>query len=312
MLPYNSMLSTLLEYPEHIERATKIDVPLPDKAENIVYAGMGGSGIAGIILQHMAKIPFFVNRDYSIPEFVSSSTLFIAVSYSGNTEETISAYKKARERNSKTVIITSGGELGKEKNAVIIPSGMQPRAAFPYLFFPLAISLAEYGYIKKFDIDAVLEAVKSMKMARDIAIDIANNLEGNVIIYGSGLLSAAATRWRQQLNENAKLHAFDFPVPECNHNEIESWEREDGNFTVIFLRSRKENERIRKRFEFMKKIYGEKAKVMEIFGNGEDEFSELIYLIYFGDLVSVYKAIYDEVEPEPVNLIARLKEELKR
>ena len=305
------MLSTLLKFPEDIERAVKIKVPVSEGASNIVYAGMGGSGIAGVVLQNIAKVPFFVNQDYGLPDFISPSTLFIAVSYSGNTEETISSYRNARKITDNTIVITSGGELGKEENAVLIPSGLQPRAAFPYLLFPLALSLAEAGYINSIDIDAAIEAARNARKERDIAIDIANNLEGNVIIYGSGILASAAKRWRQQLNENAKIHAFSFSLPECNHNELEAWERDDGDFTIIFLRSNMENERIKRRFEFMKRIYGEKASIIEIFGGGEDEFSELIYLIYFGDLVSVYKAIYDGIEPEPVNLITRLKEELK-
>lgn len=309
------MLPSLKKFPEQLEDAIKIgkkyDFNFHD-IKNVIISGMGGSGITGDIISHISKIPFFVNKGYNIPKFSSPSTLFIAVSYSGNTEETIESYKKARKRGCQTLIITSGGKLGKEKNVIFIPSAMQPRAAIGYLLFPIIIQLERIGAIKKIDYSDVIKVVKSMKRRMGIVMEIANSIEGMPIIYGYSILSTIARRWRQQFNENAKLSAFNFSLPECNHNEIESWERNNKNFTCIFLRSRKEAKAIKKRYEFMKKVYGNKAKLMEIFGEGKNEFSEAMYLLYFGDLVSVYKAKIDGIDAVPVNLISKLKEELRK
>ena len=307
------MLPSLKKFPEQIKEAIEIGRKIEfniKKIENIVVAGMGGSGIAGEILKHEAKIPFFVNQDYNIPPFVSSSTLFIAISYSGNTEETIESYKKAKRKKAQTLVITSGGKLGKEKNAILIPKGMPPRAAIAYLLFPLAFFLSKNNFIKKIDYNAIIKSAEMMRERRDFAKEIANELEGMPIIYGHGILAAIAKRWRQQFNENAKMHSFSFPLPECNHNEIEAWERSGGNFTCIFLRQSKENERIKKRFEFMKETYKKKAKIIEVWGEGKDEFSNAIYLLYLGDLISVYKATMDGIDAEPVNLITKLKKKL--
>jgi len=307
------MLSLLRKFPEQIREAMEIGKKIEfdvKGVENVVVAGMGGSGIAGDILAHIAKLPFFVNKGYTIPHFVSSSTLFIAISYSGNTEETIAALEKAKKRGAKTIIITSGGKLGRKKEAILIPAAMQPRAAIAYLLFPLALFLSKHGFIKKIDFNAAIRAAEMARRRESVAKEIAYEMEGIPIIYGHGILAAIAKRWRQQFNENAKLHSFSFSLPECNHNEIEAWERNDKKFTCIFLRDSKEENRINKRIEFMKRIYKRKAKIIEIWSEGDDDFSKAIYALHVGDMASVYKAMKDGVEAEPVNLIAQLKEEL--
>ncbi len=309
------MLSLLRKFPEQIKEGIEIGKKIEmgvDGIENIVIAGMGGSGIAGDILKHVAELPFFVNKSYTIPPFVSSSTLFIAISYSGNTEETITAYKKAKKRGARILIITSGGKLGGKKEAILIPPAMQPRAAIAYLLFPIAFFLSKHGLIKKIDFDAAIKAAEMARHRESMAREIADEIEGFPIIYGHGILAAIAKRWRQQFNENAKLHSFSFSLPECNHNEIEAWERDGKEFTCIFLRHSDEEDRINKRIEFMKRIYREKAKIIEIWSEGKDEFSKAVYALHIGDMASVYKAMKDGVEAEPVNLIAKLKEELNQ
>jgi len=307
------MLSLLKNFPEQIKEAIEIGKKISLDAsniQNVVISGMGGSGIVGDILKHVAKIPFFVNKDYSIPSFVSSKTLFVAISYSGNTEETIESYKKAKRKGAKTIIITSDGWLGKRKNAILIPPGMQPRAAIAYLLFPISVFLERNGIIKKIDYGDVINVAETMRNRMNIAKEVANEINGIPIIYGHGILEAIAKRWRQQFNENAKMHAFSFGVSESNHNEIEAWENDGNNFTCIFLRNSKEREEIKKRFEFMEEVYGKNTRVIQIFGEGKNDFSAAIYLLYFGDLTSVYKAMERGVEPEPVNLIMQLKRRL--
>jgi len=309
------MMHIIKKFPEQIREAIeigeKIDMELGE-IKNIIVSGMGGSAISGEILYHFSRVPFIVNRDYTIPHFASSSTLFIAISYSGNTEETLKSYEMAKKRGYQTLIITSGGELGKEKNSVIIPGGMQPRAAIAYLLFPLAVFLEKHGLIKDINYRDAIAMAELMRNRMEIAKEIAEEIEGIPIIYGYGVLSTVAKRWRHQLNENSKMFAMNFPMTECNHNEIEAWEKSPpSKFTCIFLRNRKERENVQKRYEFMKEIYGKKAKIIEIYGEGKNGFSSAIYLIYFGDIMSVYRAKINEVEAEPVNLILELKRKLK-
>ncbi len=307
-----SMLEIVKNFPEQVEDALKIDTDFElDGIKKVAVAAMGGSAISADILKHFSQLPFFVIRDYDIPPFLDKDTLFIAISYSGNTEETLSCFKKAREK-CKTLAITSGGKLAEmAENKILIPSGMQPRAAIAYLLFPLAKFLVEKGILKNIDFGEALYIIKSNRnQIQQTAEKIAGEIEGIPIIYGYNAMASIARRWRQQLNENAKMPAFDFSLPECNHNELEAWEREIKNFTCIFLREKDEDEKIKKRFDFMKRIYGEKAKVIEVFSTGKNKFARAIYLSYLGDLVSVYRAIIDGIDAEPVNLITRLKEEI--
>lgn len=312
LLPLNYMLDIVKKFPEQVEEALKMEIDFSaGEIKSIAIAGMGGSAISGDILKHFSTMPFFVIRGYTPPPFLNHKTLFIAISYSGNTEETISCYEKVKNK-CKTFAITSGGKLAEmEENKLIIPSGMQPRAAIAYLLFPLAKFLVEKGILKNIDFEEALYIIKSNRnQIQQTAEKIAGEIEGIPIIYGYNAMASIARRWRQQLNENAKMPAFDFSLPECNHNELEAWEREIKNFTCIFLREKDEDEKIKKRFDFMKRIYGEKAKVIEVFSTGKNKFARAIYLSYLGDLVSVYRAIIDGIDAEPVNLITRLKEEI--
>lgn len=308
------MLDTVKKFPEQAEESLKLKLDFEfEGIKNVAVAGMGGSAISGDILKHFSKIPFFVLRDYEIPPFIDENTLFIAISYSGNTEETLTCFEKAIKK-CKTLAITSGGKLSEmAENKIIIPSGMQPRAAIAYLLFPLAKLLSKMNVLSQINIEEAIYLIKSNRnQIEKVAEKIAHEIEGIPIIYGHGFASAIARRWHQQLNENAKMPSFSFCLPECNHNELEAWERKLGNFTCIFLRNRNEDGRIKKRFDFMKKIYKEKAKVVEVFSVGKNDFSRAVSLLYTGDLVSIYKSIIDNIDAEPVNLISKLKEELSQ
>ncbi len=317
----DGMLRLAEKFPEQIKEALELaknsDFSF-EEIENVVVAGMGGSAISGEILRHFSKIPFFVVRDYHLPSFADEKTLFIAISYSGNTAETLSCYKEAKKKGCKIFSISSGGKLAKEKNCILIPSGMQPRAAIAYLLFPLAKMLEKLGIIGKQDFADVIEVVEILRNRLKMDVDngnvakhIAYEIEGFPVIYGYGVLASIAKRWRHQLNENAKMPSFNFSVPECNHNEIEAWEGKAGNFTCIFLRGI-EGEEIAKRFEFMKKVYGEKSKVIEVYAEGRSDLAKAISLLYIGDFVSIYRAILNKVNPAPVNLIMELKKELSQ
>ncbi len=308
-------LSSLNSFPEQIKDALKIanSYNFSYSVDKIIFCGMGGSGISGEILKNFSKVPFIIVNDYEIPYFVGSSTLLIAMSYSGNTSEVISCYKEGKKKGCKILAITSGGELSKEENSIIIPSGFLPRFAIAYLLFTLTLTLENNGLIKRQDYDeiiAITEIIRDrMKYKDNIAEEIARKIKGIPLIYGYREMASIAKRWRQQLNENAKMLAFDFQVSDCNHNEIEAWERNLRNLTCIFLRGN-ENEEVKKRFDFMKKIYGEKANIIEYFAEGKSLFAKMISCLYVGDFVSLYKANLDGFDPLETKLIKELKKEL--
>ncbi|MEM2935342.1 MAG: bifunctional phosphoglucose/phosphomannose isomerase [Candidatus Thermoplasmatota archaeon] len=308
-------ISLLHSFPEQIKEAIKIakSYDFYFDANKIIFCGMGGSGISGEIIKNFSKVPFIVVKDYNLPYFVDSSTLFIAMSYSGDTSEVISCYKKAKKKGCNILAITSGGALSKERNSIIFPSGLPPRFAIAYLLFTLAITLEKNGYIEKQNYREIIEIAEILrdriKNDGNIAKEIAKKIEGTALIYGYGAMASIATRWRQQLNENAKMLAFDFPVSECNHNEIEAWERDLEKLTCIFLRGN-ENEEVAKRFDFMKKIYSEKAKIIEYFAEGKSVFTKMMSCLYIGDYVSVYKAKMDGFDIFETKLIKELKKEL--
>ncbi|MCD6093276.1 MAG: bifunctional phosphoglucose/phosphomannose isomerase [Candidatus Omnitrophica bacterium] len=337
-LDKSNMWERLLAFPQQIKEAVEIgkkaQSPKP-KAQsayrNIIFSGMGGSAIAGELLKgylnNEIKIPIFVNRDYSLPNFVSSETLIFINSYSGNTEETLAAYEEARKKKADLVVISSGGELIKKAQRdkvsfMTIPSGMPPRTALAYSFFIPLILLFQYGLIseKKEDISETILTLEKVKReimeekeneAKKVSLSFLNKFP---IIYTSNSFAAVAIRLKQQLAENSKtLSSVNF-LPEMNHNEIVGWEFPYllRDFRVLFLRDKKENIPIKKRFCVSQEIIKEKAGILEIWSRGESLLARTFSLVYIGDFISYYLALLNKVDPTPVEKIDYLKEQLSK
>ena len=306
-------------------------VKLFNRVKNIVFSGMGGSAIAGDLLKDYLneeiKIPIFVNRDYSLPNFVSSETIIFINSYSGNTEETLAVYEQAKRKKADLIVISSGGELIKKAEQdkisfMTIPSGMPPRTALAYSFFIPLILLFQSGLIseKKEDIKEtilILEKIKKEIMgekeneAKKTSISFLNKFP---IIYTSNSFAAVAIRLKQQLAENSKtLSSVNF-LPEMNHNEIVGWQFPYllKDFNVLFLRDKEENARIKKRFRISQEIIKKKTEILEIWSKGESLLARTFSLIYIGDFISYYLALLNKVDPTPVEKIDYLKEQLKK
>jgi glucose/mannose-6-phosphate isomerase len=254
------MLGFIRNFPEQIEEAQRIaeGIEIEDfKPYQIVIAGVGGSAIGGDILASWLfkriDIPIFVNRAYKLPTFVGENTLIFAVSYSGNTEETLSLFEGGLKKGCKIVAITSGGKLesrAKEENVklISIPKGKPPRAAVAYLFVPIVVVLKKLGiYEPDAELSVTIENLKQLRerLVPEIttqdnpAKQIALQLHGETpIIYGLAIFNAIARRWQTQLNENAKVLAWHGTFPEMNHNEIEGWANDYNpkRFTAILLR----------------------------------------------------------------------------
>jgi len=289
------------------------------KVDKIVVAGMGGSAVGGDLLKaymHDSKIPVFVVKSYDAPAFIDENTLVFAVSYSGNTEETLSVFDTVTKKKAKVIAITSGGELGaKSKKSIRIPSGLQPRASLGYLFFPMLGVLANSGIIElgEKEIKETLDILSNVDEFKKKGEDLAKKIKGRTpIVYASDLFSPVAYRWKTQLNENSKSPAFFHAFPELNHNELVGYQTmSKDKFIAIYIKDDFDHERIKKRMMITKEITSARIDVEEISTKGNSLLARMFSGIYYGDFTSYYLALLNGIDPSPVNVIENLKKKLK-
>ncbi len=302
---------------------------------SVIVAGMGGSAISGEIVADAFRghlpVPMAVVQDYGLPAFARRETFVIVSSYSGGTEETLSMFEDALRRGCRIVGITSGGELKrrlKEEGlpCFALPGGVQPRAALPFLLPPVVESLARAELItpKEAMEESIAVAGKiagACARARPLrsnkAKRVADALAGGTpVVFGEGVLRAAALRWRTQFNENPKVIARDDMFPASNHNDINAWglDGRAGEFRVVLLRDPKGHPRTARRTELTKKLAlrGNAGGIIEVEATGETALARCISAVVLGDLASVYLAIKLGVDPTPVEVISRLKAELAK
>lgn len=303
-----------------------------DGIREVVILGMGGSAIGGDIIKALLEnalgMPVTVNRGYCPCKYYSSQTLVFAVSYSGNTEETLAGLDEAVYRNCKIVAVTSGGALlqkarGYRWPTIQVPEGLQPRAALPYLMLPLAITLEKMGLVRDFS-HVMSQAVTSLKTrvgqwgrlqssSGNYAKQLAQRLYGKVpVIYGmEGALAVAAYRWKCQINENSKTPAFHNVIPEMNHNEIVGWEALDDfskRIEIVFLLDEEENPRLVHRAKITSELIKDHVGgVSVIHVSGASRTEKLLSTILLGDFVSLYLALLNGRDPTPVECISQLK-----
>lgn len=337
------MAGLLKNFPRQIEDAVQIgksfELPRSFRGpfDKIVFVGMGGSAIGGDVIRSLAASesprPIWVMRHYDLPPFVDSKTLCIFSSYSGNTEETLSAFRQGIKKRLKSVVITSGGELARlsRKGAIPwieIPRGFPPRAALGYSVFPILQLLAQTKLLKWSDsaveetlslLDSLagkkfgLEIPDAKNPAKKLATSLLNRW---VVIYaGTELLDSAALRFRNQIEENAKAMASHHLLAEMNHNEILGWQFPAAlipKSVCIFLRDSKDHPRIQLRMDFTKNLIGKErgASTREIHSIGKSRLARLFSTIYFGDWVSYYLALLYRIDPTPVVVIEALKKHL--
>ena len=303
---------------------------------NIVVTGLGGSAIGGDLLRSYTSatlpVPMIVNRNYVLPEFVDRQSLVIVSSYSGGTEETISAHLDARKRKANVLCITSGGEterLAKKfrQPVIKIPKGLPPRAALGYSFFPLLLAMQKMKFLPPQEA-AIRETTAllrknarlyaSLKNTANPAYGLAKKLFMKLpIVYSSAdRFDAVNLRWRGQLAENAKVLAFGHVIPEMNHNEIVGWktlQRIMNDMAVVFLRDRGEHPRVRTRMKITRGIISEFTNhVAEAEAEGTSPLARMFSLVYLGDWTSYYLALLNGMDPSPVRVIDYLKWELAK
>ena len=298
---------------------------------NIVIAGMGSSGVSANLVESLTfgriQIPITVCKSYNIPQFVSPHTLFIACSYSGDAEETVSAMNKALLKRAQVIAVASGGkllEICKEYNLYYIqlPSGSDsPRAMLAYnmnaLFYILYhTNLIGAAFIKETE-NAIEFLDRGEKGIQSEAELIAKKLRGKLpMIYCDNRLQAMAMRFQQQLNENAKQLAHVNTFPEMNHNELVGWHFPESIMPVlqpIYLYSDHDHERVEKRMEICREYFEKKSNtIIDIIGEGASLLEQYYYLIHLTDWISFYLAKENGVDPDPVEPVIHLKKELER
>ncbi|MEW6182862.1 MAG: bifunctional phosphoglucose/phosphomannose isomerase [Bacillota bacterium] len=308
-----------------------------DDVRAVLVTGLGGSAIGGDLLrvycQERLGVPVQVNRDYTLPAFADSKTLVFAVSYSGNTEETLSAYHRAREKGSPVVVLTSGGKLreladGDNVPVVQIPAGLQPRAATGYLFLPMLAILERMGLFEGVgaEVDELGREMKRHAAVYGIetpadknpAKRLAQKFKEHIpVIWGaSGSTEVVAQRWKGQINENAKAPAYWNVFPELNHNEIVGFENPADllkKLWVVMLKDKGDHPRVGYRMEVTSRVIADRiAGITEVVSTGSGMLARLYSLIYMGDWTSFYLAVLYGIDPGPVKVIDYLKGELAK
>jgi glucose/mannose-6-phosphate isomerase len=313
--------------------------------DKMVILGMGGSAIGGDLVRSLflsqKKPIIFVNREYDLPAFVDEKTLVIASSYSGNTEETLSAFSQALKKNCKKLAITTGGEIKKLADhagvpAFIIDYVSLPRAALGYSFMSLIAFLQKLKPEKARMFDAleaepdrqIEEMMRNLEKqlseleetvptrsnrAKQLAIKLHNKI---AVIYGAGILSEVAHRWKTQINENGKTWAFYELFSELNHNAVVGYQFPQelaSRIYVVMLRCTSLHPRVLIRYQVTGELLEQSGISHEtVDSRGKNDLSQMMSLIYFGDWVSYYLAILNETDPTLIKTVDYLKKRLNQ
>lgn len=334
------MLKRVGELPQQCRAAWKLAqeadlMPFYGEFRHIVVLGMGGSAIGGALLQGLAAeecaVPITIVRGYTLPAFArGSDCLVIGCSYSGNTEETLSAFGEGLERGVFSAAITTGGKLGalaQEKKLPLVQFDYQaqPRAALGYSFTLLLGFLHRLNLLRDYAEDVeeaaqVMEAwqaeiVPDVPTSRNAAKSLAGRLVDRLpVIYGAGFLSTVANRWKTQINENSKHWAFFEELSELHHNAVVGLgipQSTRDQVTVLMLRSSLDHPRVQVRWDVTAELLErEKVTFETLQGRGESRLAHMLSLIHFGDYVSFYLAMLNGADPSPVEAIAFLKRRL--
>lgn len=325
-----NQLDAVMALPDHLRDALwRVDSAGLEEwhSSGLVVCGVGGSAIGGDLaaaaLGDRLSLPLTSVRGYGMPGWTKPDRTVLLCSYSGDTEETLACYEAAEALGAKRVAATTNGELARcaRRDGVPViglPAGLAPRAAVGYTFTVAAeiaaLCGAAAGIRTEIDSSAAhLEAQRDALVER--AAELAATLEGAIpVVYGGGLTSAVAYRWKCEINENAKLPAFSGALPELDHNEIVGWAGAGGaeaRFAAVLLEDRGQHPRERKRFEVTASMIEPNAEaVVRLETEGDSATERMLWAVMLGDLVSLHLAARRGVDPTPIEPIDRLKDEL--
>lgn len=299
-----------------------------EEVRNIYISGMGGSAVGAdfveAIIRDVCSIPVTVGKSYSVPHFISNHTLAIVSSYSGNTEETLSAFHKLVEKRSKVIAISSGGELIRlaqehKIDYIQLPEGWSsPRACLAYSLVAQLFALQKVNIIHDFFSSQLRSAIALLNERqleiKTQAVRLSELLQNKwLVIYSSDQFEPVGLRFRQQINENSKMLCWHNVIPEMNHNELVGWRSNHPSLAVVFIRDREEHPRIHARSELTKEIVNHyAASVIEVYASGASLLEKFVYLVHLLDYVSAFLAEKNEVDAVEVRVIDFLKSELSK
>jgi glucose/mannose-6-phosphate isomerase len=317
------------------EKASQFKPPADySNVDKIVILGMGGSAIGGDLLKAAAgplkKQQITIQRDYNLPDFVDSRTLVIASSYSGNTEETLSGFNQALNRDCKKIVFSTGGKitaLAHEHSVpvFVIDHVSPPRAALGYSLLPLLAVMQNLDFIdgKSAEVESALSAMQKLNeswqenapQAGNQAKKLAMTLYGKIpVIYCAGILTDVGRRWKTQINENSKAWAFFEVLPELNHNAVLGYsypaDMKDKMY-VLFLRCPALHPRTLVRYNVTGELLERRhIPYQYIDSEGSNDLKHVLGLVLLGDWVSYYLALLYGIDPSPVPEIDLLKQRL--
>lgn len=314
---------------EALEIGEKAVLTTPKNTINKVFvAGMGGSGIGADFVAEFiveeCKLPYLVGKGYDIPAYIDSNTLYIASSYSGNTEETLSSLAQAENTGAKIVIIASGGKLvqiAQEKgyDHILVPGDWpSPRACLGFSLVQQLFVLHKLGFIGRTTIEQIKTSIDLIKYDQDEikskADKIANILHGKIpVIYTTDRMESVAVRFRQQVNENSKALCWHHVLPEMNHNELVGWTERNDDLAVVYFRNKDDFKRNAVRIDINKEILSKYTNtIIEIFSKGQSLVERSMYLVHLGDWVTWYLSQLRGADAIEVNVINYLKGELAK
>ncbi len=331
------MLADILNLPDQLRdalwRVESAELEPHDSPGGLVVAGMGGSAIGGLLaraaLGDRASRPIVLARGYELPAWTMPDTTVLCASYSGETEETLAVYEAAGALGATRIVATTGGALAQAAAAdhvpiVPIPGGFQPRAAVAYSLVIALEAAALCGAGEWLHAEIDVAAAHAERLVTEwgpdgaddcLAKELARGLHGTIVqIAGAGLTAPIAYRWKTQFNENTKLPAFAGELPEIDHNELAGWQGGAalGRFSAVFLDDSDLHPRIRQRVELTRGLIARSAAATyRVETVGETATERLISLVLLGDLVSLYVAVLQGVDPTPVEVMDHLKETLR-
>lgn len=332
------MYALAVGFPEQCRKALRIaeSTPIalaPGGVRQVVLTGLGGSAAGGdfarALFEAQGSVPFSVNRDYGLPGYVGPDTLVFATSYSGNTEETLSAYADARRRGARIIVVTSGGELARRAVAdqvpvITIPAGQPPRTAMGYMLVPVLVAATRLGLLPHQDIAGAADEAEAASaawkadapMSRNEAKRLGLALHGALgVIYGlGGWQTVVAGRWKGQINENAKQHVFSHALPEMNHNEILGWEGTARlgvrQWVTLLLEDGTESDRMQLRARVTLDLVSGAGQAYRVKASGTTLLGKMLSLALLGDFVSLYLAALNEEDPYTIDSIDTIKNAL--
>ncbi len=319
-------------FPSNLETAREIGSTQIENfkvvpVSNVLIAGLGGSGIGGKVIAQTvsaeATCPILSLHDYTLPAWVGPSTLFVACSYSGNTEETITAVQAAHKAGASIACITSGGKLKALANkhgwnCIEIPGGQPPRTSFGFNAHQLFYVLQAYGIVGDRYHGEIKSGAEFLKREADsihsLAKEIATKLNSGIpVLYGATQTEGVLVRFRQQINENAKMLCWHHVLPEMNHNELVGWASGSDDFVALFVESEDDHPSTSRRMALTRDIIQKKtAHTLTVKAHGDSLYVRSIYLIHLFDWASYYLAELRNADPIEIDVIDYLKNELAK